>query len=215
MVTRFVPSPVENASNKVEHIYSGPLYGPTVAAMRACNPAGPLMINVVKLYPTPDGSSFLAFGRVFSGTVRAGDTVRVLGENYTTTDEEDMAVRSVASLSISQARYRVDVTRAVAGNVILLEGVDESIIKSATITGNSGMRVSSLLLFRWSCIDVTCDCTVDDDVEIFKPFVFFSASVVKLAVEPLNPSELPKVLTGLRKVVSLHCLSSRIRYHQR
>jgi 116 kDa U5 small nuclear ribonucleoprotein component len=41
---------------------------------------------------------------------------------------------------------------------------------------------------------------VDDDVEIFKPLTFYSSSVIKLAVEPLNPSELPKVLTGLRKI---------------
>ena len=139
MVTRFIGSPVENAQNKVDHIYSGALYGSTVASMRACNPAGPLMVNIVKLFPTPDGSAFLAFGRVFSGTIRAGDTVRVLGESYTTADEEDLAVRSVATISVSQARYRVDVTRAVAGNWVLLEGVDESIVKTATITGNTGV----------------------------------------------------------------------------
>jgi len=178
MVTRFVPSPVEGAVSKVDHIYSGALAGPTVDAMRACDPKGPLMINVVKLYPTPDGTSFLAFGRVFSGTVHGGDTVRVLGESYTTADEEDLAVRSVASLSISQARYRVEITRAVAGNWVLLEGVDESIVKTATITGNA----------------------VEGEVEIFKPLSFYTVSVVKLAVEPLNPAELPKVLTGLRKI---------------
>ena len=57
-----------------------------------------------QLYPTPDGKEFVAFGRVFSGTVRAGDSVRVLGEHYTTADEEDLAVRNIASLSISQVR---------------------------------------------------------------------------------------------------------------
>lgn len=93
------------AASKVDHIYSGELSGPTVDAMRECNAAGPLMINIVKLFPTPDGQNFLAFGRVFSGTVRAGDTVRVLGENYTTSDEEDLAVRSISSISISQVRY--------------------------------------------------------------------------------------------------------------
>lgn len=139
MVTRFIKSPVENATAKVDHIYSGALIGPTVTSMRSCSAAGPLMINIVKLYPTPDGSSFLAFGRVFSGTVKAGDTVRVLGENYTTADEEDMSLRSVSTISIPQARYRVDITRAAAGNWVLLEGVDESIVKSATLTGNAGV----------------------------------------------------------------------------
>ena len=49
MVARFIPSPVAAAPARVDHIYSGPLAGPTVAAMRACDPAGPLMINVVKV----------------------------------------------------------------------------------------------------------------------------------------------------------------------
>ena len=64
---------------QIDHIYSGSLYGPTVEAMRACDASGPLMINIVKLFPTPNGEQFLAFGRVFSGTVIAGQTVRVLG----------------------------------------------------------------------------------------------------------------------------------------
>jgi hypothetical protein len=41
---------------------------------------------------------------------------------------------------------------------------------------------------------------VEDDVEIFKVLSFDTIAVMKLAVEPLNPSDLPKVLTGLRKV---------------
>ncbi len=121
---------------QIEHIYSGALYGPAVDAMRACDPNGPLMINIVKLYPTPNGEQFVAFGRVFSGTVVAGQSVRVLGENYTLADEEDMAVRNVSAISVSQGRYRTDINRASAGNWVMLEGVDESIVKTATITAS-------------------------------------------------------------------------------
>ena len=35
---------------------------------------------------------------------------------------------------------------------------------------------------------------------IFRPLKFNTSSVVKIAVEPVNPSELPKMLDGLRKV---------------
>ena len=38
------------------------------------------------------------------------------------------------------------------------------------------------------------------DVSIFKPLAFNARAVVNLAVEPLNPGELPKVLAGLRKI---------------
>ena len=37
-------------------------------------------------------------------------------------------------------------------------------------------------------------------VYIFRPLKFNTASVIKIAVEPVNPSELPKMLDGLRKV---------------
>lgn len=36
--------------------------------------------------------------------------------------------------------------------------------------------------------------------QIFRPLKFNTASVIKIAVEPVNPSELPKMLDGLRKV---------------
>lgn len=35
---------------------------------------------------------------------------------------------------------------------------------------------------------------------IFRPLKFNTKSVVKMAIEPINPSELPKMLDGLRKV---------------
>lgn len=45
--------------------------------------AGPLMVYISKLVPSPDqGSRFYAFGRVFSGTARTGQKVRILGPDY-------------------------------------------------------------------------------------------------------------------------------------
>jgi len=35
---------------------------------------------------------------------------------------------------------------------------------------------------------------------VFRPLKFNTQSVIKIAVEPVNPSELPKMLDGLRKV---------------
>jgi U5 small nuclear ribonucleoprotein component len=174
-----IPSPLESQSNKVARFYTGFPDGPEVAAMNSCDASGPLVINVVKLIPTPDASCFLALARILSGTVVVGQSVKVLGENYTAQDEEDAAICTVTAVSIGQARYRVDVTRAPAGNLVLLEGVDEPIKKTATITG------------------ATADCA---DVAIFRALAFNTQAVVNIAVEALNPSELPKVVSGLRKI---------------
>ena len=35
---------------------------------------------------------------------------------------------------------------------------------------------------------------------MIRPLIFLIFSVIKIAVEPVNPSELPKMLDGLRKV---------------
>lgn len=72
--------------------------------MLACDPKGPLMIQIVKLYPTPDANEFRAFGRVLSGTVTKGQRVKVLGEAYSPEDEEDMVVQTVEGVSISESR---------------------------------------------------------------------------------------------------------------
>lgn len=65
-----------------------------------------------------------------------------------------------------------------AGNFVLLSGVDNSITKTATI--------------------VSADLA--EDLYIFRPIKQLTQSVLKVAVEPMNPSELPKMLDGLRKI---------------
>lgn len=72
---------------------------------------------------------------------------------------------------------RVEHYSNLAGNVVLLEGVDNTISKTATI-------VPEFL----------------DSVYIFRPLHFQTQSVMKIACEPLNPSELPKMVEGLRKI---------------
>ena len=74
-------------------------------SMKACDPAGPVMINVTKLYHTTDAQSFRAFGRVISGTIRKGMQVKVLGEGYSPEDEEDMVKATVEDIWINEARY--------------------------------------------------------------------------------------------------------------
>uniref|UniRef100_A0A671W2D3 116 kDa U5 small nuclear ribonucleoprotein component n=1 Tax=Sparus aurata TaxID=8175 RepID=A0A671W2D3_SPAAU len=139
---------------------------------------GPLMCHTTKMYSTEDGVQFHAFGRVLSGTIQAGQPVKVLGENYTLEDEEDSQVCTVGRLWISVARYQIEVNRVPAGNWVLIEGCDQPIVKTATITEPRG----------------------NEEAQIFRPLKFNTASVIKIAVEPVNPSELPKMLDGLRKV---------------
>ncbi|XP_021735556.1 110 kDa U5 small nuclear ribonucleoprotein component CLO-like [Chenopodium quinoa] len=178
MLVQHVPCGKEASSRKVDHIYTGPKETMVYNSMENCDPSGPLMVNITKLYPKPDCSVFDAFGRVYSGTIQTGQTVRVLGEGYSPEDEEDMTVKEVTKLWVYQARYRIPVSKAPPGSWVLIEGVDASIMKTATL----------------------CSVDYDEDVYIFRPLQFNTLSVVKTATEPLNPSELPKMVEGLRKI---------------
>ena len=175
-----IPKPTQGALAKIENTYSGDKTSSYTAAMNESNPKGPLMVQIVKLYNVDDVNTFDAFGRVMSGSIKVGQSVRVLGEGYSPDDDEDMSVQVVKSLSIFQSRYKIPVDEALPGSWVLIGGVDSTIIKTATIT------------------DTNHDD--DDPVCIFRTIKYETVPVMKVAIEPLNPSELPRMLDGLRKV---------------
>ncbi|KAH8072751.1 GTPase [Aureococcus anophagefferens] len=152
VISRHSPSPKAHSATKVAYHYCGALDGDRAAAMAGCADDGPLCVNVVKLFSTPDATGFVAFGRVYSGRVAPGARVNVLGENYSPDDPEDARPCVVAPIA-----------------------------KTATIVDAAGGSDA-------------------DPVHIFRPLKFDNLAVVKLAVEPLNPSELPKMTEGLRKI---------------
>lgn len=78
---------------------------------------------------------------------------------------------------ITLCRYNVEVPEVPAGNLVLLGGVSGSISKTATLVG----------------VDIP-------EPYIFRPISHITQSVLKIAVEPIAPSELPKMLSGLRSV---------------
>lgn len=180
MVLQHVPSPTGGAQRQLDRYYTGPLDTKVAGAMASCDPDGPLVIHTTKLYSSTDAASFNTFGRIMSGTVRPGQQVRVLGEGYTPEDEEDMVVATISDTWIAETRYNISTSGVPAGNWVLLGGVDNSIVKTATI--------------------VSQKFEDEEEAHIFKPIRHMTESVFKVAVEPVNPSELPKMLDGLRKV---------------
>ncbi|KAL1663652.1 P-loop containing nucleoside triphosphate hydrolase protein [Schizophyllum commune] len=178
VIVEHIPSPVANARNKVEATYTGPQTSQLAQSMKESDPSGPLILQVAKLYHTTDAQSFRAFARVLSGTLRKGTQVKVLGEGYSPEDEEDMMKAVVEDIWLSEARYFIPTDEVGPGNLVLLGGVDASISKSATIAPTD----------------------YEDDLYTFRPIKHMTQSVLKIAIEPIAPSELPKMLAGLRSV---------------
>ncbi|KAJ1968987.1 hypothetical protein IWQ62_000910 [Dispira parvispora] len=180
MCVTHLPSPLAAAPHKTESTYTGPMDDAYAQAIRTCDPDGPLLVYVAKLYPDESAERFYALGRVMSGRVEVNQTVRVLGEGYSTLDDEDMSVQRISHLWLYESRYKIEVPALTAGAWVLLGGVDATIYKTATLTDGRPR--------------------VPDDVHIFRPLQLPSAAVFKVAIEPVNPSEHPRLLEGLRKL---------------
>jgi U5 small nuclear ribonucleoprotein component len=178
MVVQHIPSPAEAARRTIERYYTGPMDSSLAASMLKCDARGPLVVQITKLFTNPTISGFYAFGRIMSGTAEPNQQVRVLGENYTLDDEEDSALATIDSTFIGCSRYNIPTSGVPAGNLVLLSGIDNSIVKTATIVPPN----------------------FSEDLYIFKPIAHFTESVLKVAIEPIAPSELPKMLDGLRKI---------------
>lgn len=187
VVSTHVANPTQAARRKIEQTWKGDLQSYLGERLLACDPNGPLMIHVTKLYPSLDRTQFYALGRVLSGTLKLGEKVKVFGETFDENDE-DVKTEHLTGLYVYQTRYMVPIASVPAGNWALLEGVSDSITKTATISTAAAPQA----LLR-------ADPALAS-LKIFNTLKVPTLAVVKIAVEPVNPSELPKLIEGLRKV---------------
>ncbi|CAK9019432.1 116 kDa) (U5-116 kDa) [Durusdinium trenchii] len=201
MVVRHIPTPKHVVPRQVEKLYSGDQDGAVAQDMKNLDTTGYLMLHVVKQYHRPDCNAFDVFGRVLSGTVFRGDRVKILGadpgETYSLDDDEDMAIKEIQNLWIFEGRYRVEVSHVPAGNWVLIGGIETCIKKTATITTASNEEEDGRTLRKRR----------NGRVEIFRPLRFPTTPVIKVAIEPLQPAELPKMMDGLRKIDKAYPLS--------
>lgn len=175
MIIVHLPSPVRAQKYRVETLYEGPLDDECAEAIRTCNPNGPLMMYVSKMVPTSDKGRFYAFGRVFSGTVRTGQKVRIMGPNYVPGKKDDLFVKNIQRTVLMMGRYVEPIEDCPCGNTVALVGIDQYLLKSGTISDNEGAHNLRVMKFSVS-------------------------PVVRVAVEPKNPSELPKLVEGLKRL---------------
>ncbi|KAF9356115.1 Elongation factor 2 [Mortierella sp. AD094] len=175
MLVIHLPSPVTAQKYRVENLYEGPMDDECAVGIRDCNPEGPLMLYVSKMVPTSDKGRFYAFGRVFSGTVRAGLKVRIQGPNYQPGSKSDLFVKSVQRIVLMMGRYVEPIEDCPAGNIVGLVGVDQFLLKSGTIT-------------------------TLETAHNLKVMKFSVSPVVRVAVECKNAADLPKLVEGLKRL---------------
>mmetsp|Transcript_18264 Transcript_18264/g.28369 ORF Transcript_18264/g.28369 Transcript_18264/m.28369 type:complete len:849 (-) Transcript_18264:1014-3560(-) len=175
MIIEHLPSPAEAQAYRYEILYDGPLDDPISTSIKNCDPNGPLILFVSKMVPSTDKGRFIAFGRVFSGTVKTGQKVRILGPNYSPGKKTDLAVKNIQRTLLMMGRKVEIVDSVPCGNTIGLVGIDQFLLKTGTLTDS-------------------------DHAYPLKNLKYSVSPVVRVAVEPKNPGDLPKLVEGLKRL---------------
>jgi len=175
MIVIHLPSPVTAQKYRAELLYEGPHDDDCCTAVKACNPDGPLMMYISKMVPTTDKGRFYAFGRVFAGTVGTGQKVRIMGPNYLPGSKSDLYEKSIQRTILMMGRYVESIEDVPCGNICGLVGVDQYLVKTGTISTHK-------------------------EAHNFRVMKFSVSPVVRVAVECKNPSELPKLVEGLKRL---------------
>lgn len=135
-------------------------------------------------------SYFIAFARVFSGVVRRGQRIFVLGPKYDPAEAlpklpsdcpisadisaiPHMACCSLDKLYLLMGRELEDLEEVPAGNVLGISGLEDFVLKSATLSTSP------------ACLP-------------FIPLNFEATPIVRVAVEPTHPSEMPQLVKGMK-----------------
>ncbi|KAJ8340377.1 hypothetical protein SKAU_G00350100 [Synaphobranchus kaupii] len=140
--------------------------------------------------PEESKDHFIAFARVYSGVVRKGQKVFVLGpkfdpsqalntlpEGCCATDDippvPHMACCTLESLYLLMGRELEELNEVPSGNVLGIGGLEEWILKSATLSTSPACPP-------------------------FTPLNFEATPIVRVAIEPKHPSEMPKLVRGMK-----------------
>lgn len=179
MIAVHLPSPKKAQSYRAEMLYSGEPKEDDKYFMgiKNCDQTAPLMLYISKMVPTADKGRFFAFGRIFSGKVRSGQKVRIMGNNYTYGKKQDLYEdKPVQRTVLMMGRYQEAVEDMPCGNVCGLVGVDKYIVKSATITDD------------------------DENPYPLRDMKYSVSPVVRVAVQAKNAADLPKLVEGLKRL---------------
>jgi len=175
MIVFHLPSPYTSQRYRCELLYEGPQDDACAIGMKNCDEKAELLMYVSKMVPTSDRGRFYAFGRVFSGTVKTGQKVRIMGPAYVPGKKDDLFLKNVQRTILMMGRYVEQVEDVPCGNICGLVGVDSYLIKGGTLS-------------------------TFDKAHCMKVMKFSVSPVVRVAVECKNGADLPKLVEGLKRL---------------
>jgi elongation factor 2 len=114
MTVKHVLNPFEAQKYRVEKIWKGNLASTVGKAMATCDDNGPAVACVTNVQADPN-AGLIATARVFSGTVKSGDTVYLVNAQ---------AKHVVHQVSVYMGAFREAVDQVAAGNLAALAGLE-------------------------------------------------------------------------------------------
>ncbi|GBG66165.1 hypothetical protein CBR_g57047 [Chara braunii] len=143
MMIFHLPSPATAQRYHVENLYEGLLDDMYANAIRNCDPKGPLILYVSKMIPAMK--------------------VRIMGPNYMPGQKKDLFMKSVQRPVLWMGRKQESVEDVPCGNNVALVGLDQFIVKNATLTGEKGVDAHPIRAMKFSVSPVArvaVDCKV-------------------------------------------------------
>ena len=129
------------------------------------------------MVPASEKGRFYAFGRVFSGTVSSGQKVRIMGANYKPGKKDDLYEKNISRTVLMMGRTVEYIPDVPCGNTVALAGIDQYLMKTGTISDAEHPEAHSIRAMKYSV-----------------------SPVVRVAVKPANPGDLPKLVDGIKKL---------------
>lgn len=165
--------------------------GGTAASINADRAA--LNAFVTKMHPTGDASTFDALTRIYAGSLRKDDLLCVR-------NGDQLGECRVEQIYLSGAgRFRIELDEAGPGMLVLLSGLDQLVSKTAFLCSvDAAANIGA---------NGIAEATVDDG----RHAAVLNQPALKVSIEPINPSDLPKMLEGLRRLSqSFPALQTRV-----
>ncbi|KAK7305351.1 hypothetical protein VNO77_43256 [Canavalia gladiata] len=196
MVVRCMPDPVSAQSFRISRLIPkkwGEEVEEEVGMVRKaveqcdCRPQAPCVAFVSKMFAVPvkmlppgdEGEGeldecFLAFARIFSGVLSAGQRIYVLSALYDPRKGETKHVQEaqLKSLCLMMGQGLKLVSSAKAGNIVAIRGLGHHILKSATLSSTKNC---------WP----------------FSSMAFQVAPTLRVAIEPSDPADVGALRKGL------------------
>lgn len=119
--------------------------------------------------------AMIAFARIYSGTLKVGQEISVLGPKYDPQQPDKfIETATITSIYLFMGRELVPLKECPSGNIVGLGGLAGKILKNGTLVqrGVTGINLAGV--------------------------IFQTTPIVRVAIEPANPMEMNKLARGLK-----------------